>query len=184
MLLGCGRDPADPVASTPGPTEETDTEPTDGLDTAIGVLYAEGSWQTADGVYLEGTYAHVIRNPSLEVVCRADYDWAQTGSAPPGCPLCDWAFHLTLSGGEEVGEGCLGGFEGVFDGYAGYWGLAMTYAYAYGDTVYEYDGPWIFSYSESYDYWWAVMGPPSVTGDATYASFSNEGGYAYYLLPG
>lgn len=170
---------------------ETETDST--RDTATGLVHFFGHAETSGGLFVSGQFGYrVTDGESAAPICDALSEWTDTRvPPPPGCPGCEWAFELTLSGGTAIGSACedmlpspMTGSE--WDGFTSAWGFASTYEYDYHGSSYTVDGP-VMLYYDSYDSGWISVALGSsldtyVSGDAESVTFSWYGGYIYTYL--
>lgn len=148
---------ATPIDSATDSVPESDTTPP--ADTALGwAEYTHVDGGAIDGVWLGGHLGtRFYEAKTGKIACDVLGDWVDNGEAPPDCPICDWAFTLTVENSTLDGQ-CdqllvQGAREGRWDGYTQAWGFSREKEYA-GDILNNallayYNEYWLlFAYSD------------------------------------
>ncbi len=159
-------------------------------DTAVANVYHAGDWHTEDTAdvptFASGQFGNVYYDASGAVICDEQGVWTNTGKTPPaGCPDCDWAFDLVISGVTETGPECANLVGSGIDGFDAAWGFSDVYKYQYGNTEIELtDVLWYYSTYGGYMGWYPLAynydGYTAVYPDGSGWEFEEFSGYTYY----
>jgi hypothetical protein len=153
--------------------------------------YFVGDFSVSGNAYTSGHFGlGFFGSATNDWVCTIEGELDEVGTAPAGCPDCEWTFDLSpVQSSIADGDACrnLGLRDGDVDGwYDYYWGFARVYYYDYGgtplpldDTVMLYlDGDGWIAFSFNYggrD--WVDVGDTSVD---FVRPITTASGYAYY----
>jgi hypothetical protein len=179
-----------------GRTDDSDTDcESTSTDTGLAQLFFTGNITTTSrGVFSSGSLGFTFYGlASGTDVCVNEGALDYEGTAPSGCPDCDWSFDLSaITGSTGVGSNCADftyGADGALDGGLDYsWGYTPAYDYVASDgTVYPLDQS-IFLYGDGSGWFlfaYNYGGSSSVTGtssnlDFRRMAFDSTGSPVYY----
>ncbi|MDP2306250.1 MAG: hypothetical protein Q8P18_09515 [Pseudomonadota bacterium] len=181
---------ADSDADTDADSDaDSDTDTDADADTGVAQFYFRAEFATNRGDYESAAFGYGMYGiVDQDWACEIIGDLAYEGSAPSGCPDCEWSFNLgPAENSQAVGPYCDqfyadGDIDGAFD-YS--WGFSSEYSYDYDGSILvlenvihlNYEGDWIqFAFNYGGRDW--------VTGDADDASvarpISDGSSYLYY----
>lgn len=188
---------------------DTDTDTDSGGDTnnneetGIAYLYHLGAGTVTEGAWVGGSFGAGWYGVGVaDWVCTTMGTWGATENpAAEGCPDCEWAFDLSVTGSvEDGGPECddlraAGLTDGFFDNEEAYWqttwGFTNTFDW-YGDGSLIIEDTILLEYKGNWFQWaWnaAAYDVALISGDATdfsfYRGWTDTAGtqfYYYYYL--